>query len=114
MSRRRASAIAVADAAPLFAALGDPTRLTLVARLCSSGPLSITGLSAGAGVTRQAVSKHLQALGDAGLVRDVRRGRERIWELEPRRLALARSALERISDQWDGTISRLKTFVERS
>ena len=71
-------------------------------------------LSAGAGVTRQAVSKHLQALGTAGLVRDVRRGRERIWELEPRRLALARSSLDQIADQWELTLNRLKAFVEKS
>src|SRR5580704_15742664 len=107
MSRSRASAVAVADTAPLFAALGDPTRLKLVARLCSSGPLSTMQLSAGAGVTRQAVSKHLQALGDAGLVRDVRKGRERIWELEPRRLEIARRSLDRIADQWETTLNRL-------
>jgi DNA-binding transcriptional ArsR family regulator len=112
MSRSRGGP-ALADAAPLFAALGDPMRLKLVARLCSSGPLSTMRLSAGAGVTRQAVSKHLQALGGAGLVRDVRVGRERIWELEPRRLALARASLDRISDQWDVTIGRLKAFVEK-
>ena len=77
MSRNRsavAAAVKLAEAAPLFAALGDETRLKLVGRLCVDGPLSIARLSEGAGVTRQAVTKHLQALDDAGLVRHSRRG----------------------------------------
>src|ERR1700682_4254371 len=72
----------VSRAAPVFAALGDETRLALVARLSSEGPLSITRLTAGSAVTRQAVTKHLDVLATAGLVSDVRRGRERLWELE--------------------------------
>ena len=100
------------DAAPVFAALGDATRLRLVARLCGDGPQSIAQLSEGAGVTRQAITKHLDALAGAGLVRDSRRGRERIWELEPKRLERARRSLEQISDQWDAAIGRLKAFVE--
>ena len=101
------------ETAPLFAALGDPTRLRLVSRLCANGPLSITRLSEGAGVTRQAITKHLHALSDAGLVRDSRRGRHRIWELEPRRLELARRYLDQIADQWDVALNRLKDVVER-
>jgi DNA-binding transcriptional ArsR family regulator len=62
----------------VFAALGDESRLRLVARLCADGPLSIARLSKGAGITRQAVTKHLETLGEAGLVRHSRRGRERI------------------------------------
>lgn len=113
MSRNRSAAGAkLIEAAPVFAALGDATRLRLVARLCVDGPLSIARLSEGAGVTRQAITKHLHALADAGLVQDNRRGRERIWELEPRRLERARRCLEQISDQWDAAISRLKAFVE--
>jgi DNA-binding transcriptional ArsR family regulator len=83
-----------------------------VGRLSGGRPLSISSLSEGAGVTRQAVTKHLQALADAGLVRDTRRGRERIWELEPVRLERARRYLEQISDQWDSAIGRLRAFVE--
>jgi DNA-binding transcriptional ArsR family regulator len=113
MSRRRSGAAKLSDTAPVFAALGDPTRLRLVARLCGDGPLSISSLSEGAGVTRQAVTKHLHALAGAGLVRDTRRGRERIWELEPRRLEKARRSLEQISDQWDAAIGRLRGFVEK-
>ena len=113
MSRgRSAAAERLAESAPVFAALGDATRLSLVARLSVEGPLSIVRLSDGAGVTRQAVTKHLDALAEAGLVRDSRRGRERIWELEPGRLVRARVSLDQISDQWDATIGRLKTFVE--
>ena len=97
----------------MFAALGDETRLALVARLSSEGPLSITRLTAGSAVTRQAITKHLHALSDAGLVRDRRRGRERIWELEPRRLEMAHRCLDQISEQWDAAIGRLKVFVEK-
>lgn len=113
MSRSRSAAAKVTDAAPVFAALGDATRLRLVARLSGDGPLSIVSLSEGAGVTRQAVTKHLLTLADAGLVRDSRRGRERIWELEPRRLERARRSLDEISAQWDAAIGRLKAFVEK-
>jgi DNA-binding transcriptional ArsR family regulator len=97
---RRVIVFSMRSAAPVFAALGDATRLALVARLCLDGPLSIVRLSDGAGVTRQAVTKHLHALADAGLVRHSRSGRERIWELEPRRLEKARRCLDRISDRW--------------
>jgi len=96
----------------MFAALGDATRLRLVARLCTDGPLSIARLSEGTGVTRQAITKHLHAMGDAGLVRNIRRGRERIWELEPKRLEKARRCLDQIADDWDAVIGRLKAFVE--
>lgn len=102
----------LAKAAPVFAALGDPTRLRVVARLCVDGPLSITHLSEGAKVTRQAITKHLQTLSDAGLVRDRRHGRERIWELEPRRLEMAHNCPDQISERWDAAIGRLKAFVE--
>ena len=100
------------EAAPVFAALGDATRLAVVARLCTDGPLSISRLSESVAVSRQAVTKHLETLAHAGLVRDARHGRERIWELEPRRLEIARRELDRISAQWDAAIGRLKAFVE--
>jgi DNA-binding transcriptional ArsR family regulator len=112
MSRGRSVGAALAEAAPVFAALGDETRLRIVARLCADGPQSIMRLSDGASVTRQAITKHLEALADAGLVRDARRGRERIWELETRRLGEARRCLDLISKQWDDRLERLKTLVE--
>jgi DNA-binding transcriptional ArsR family regulator len=111
----RASAAAgppVRDAAPLFAALGDETRLRLLIRLSSGGPGSITQLSAKSAVTRQAITKHLRVLADAGLVRSSRRGRERVWDLEPKRLDDAHAYLERISKQWDDALGRLRQFVE--
>ena len=103
----------VRDAAPLFAALGDETRLRLIARLSSGGPLSIARLSTKARVSRQAITKHLEVLADARLVRSSWQGRERIWELEPKRLDDAHRVLERISRQWDDALGRLKAFVER-
>jgi DNA-binding transcriptional ArsR family regulator len=102
----------LADAAPVFAALGDPTRLAVVLRLCADGPQSIAQLSDGADVTRQAITKHLVALAGAGLVRDSKHGRERIFELEPKRLAAARTWIDQISLDWDLAIERLRRFVE--
>lgn len=103
---------AFAEAAPLFAALGDETRLRIVARLCRSGPASISRLTEHAAVSRQAVTKHLLALEEAGLVRSGRAGRERIWALQTRRLEQVRRHLDQISAQWDGTVERLRAFVE--
>ena len=102
----------VRDAAPLFAALGDETRLRLIVRLSSGGPGSITQLSAKSNVTRQAITKHLRVLSDVGLVRSTRRGREQIWDLEPKRLTDAHEYLDRISQQWDDALDRLRRFVE--
>ncbi len=99
--------------AVVFAALGDETRLAILARLSTEGPLSIKRLTADAEMTRQAVTKHLEVLAEAGVVRDAKKGRERLWELEPARLADARERLDRISAQWDGAIGRLRDFVER-
>jgi DNA-binding transcriptional ArsR family regulator len=101
------------QAAPLFAALGDETRLSLVARLSSGGPGSITRLAEGSDVSRQAITKHLEVLSSAGLVRGRRRGRERIWELEPERLDDVHDYLELISKQWDDALGRLKVFLEK-
>lgn len=113
MSRPNAAAgPPVRDAAPLFAALGDETRLRLILRLSSGGPGSITQLSAKSAVSRQAITKHLRVLADAGLVRSTRRGREQVWDLEPGRLADAHEYLDRISEQWDRALARLKSFVE--
>jgi DNA-binding transcriptional ArsR family regulator len=96
----------------MFAALGDETRLALIGRLSAHGPLSITRLTDGSAVTRQAVTKHLAVLASAGFVRDTRRGRERIWELEPQQVEIARRYLDQVSRRWDDALNRLKTFVE--
>jgi len=98
--------------ASVFAALGDETRLRLLVRLCDGGSMSISRLTAGTKVTRQAISKHLRVMEGAGLVRSSRRGRERLWQLERRRLADARHYLDLISKEWDEALGRLKKFVE--
>lgn len=107
MSKRADSA-----AVDVFAALGEPTRLRLVSRLCDEGPQSIARLSDGEGVTRQAITKHLRVLKEAGLVRDVERGRERIYQLEPKNLDVARKFLAHVSDRWDRALERLRAQVE--
>jgi DNA-binding transcriptional ArsR family regulator len=99
-------------AAPVFAALGDPMRLQIIARLCGDGPLSTVQLREGAAISRQGITKHLQALERAGLVRSGRLGRERVWELEAKRLAEIRRHLEQISSQWDEALARLRMLVE--
>jgi DNA-binding transcriptional ArsR family regulator len=114
MSRAEAVPAARArDAAPLFAALGDETRLSLLLRLSSGGPRSIAALSEKADVSRQAITKHLEVLSEAGLVKSERVGRERVWELQPKRLSDAHAVLDGISRQWDDALERLKAFVER-
>lgn len=97
----------------MFAALGDPQRMVLVSRLCREGPLSITHLTEGTSITRQAVTKHLRVLEAAGLARSEKAGRETVWALDRRPLSKARDHLDRISRQWDEAIERLRAFVEK-
>jgi DNA-binding transcriptional ArsR family regulator len=111
-TRRESSARTLRRNAPVFAALGDETRLTLLTRLGTGTQLSIARLTQGSRLTRQAITKHLRVLQHAGLVRALHRGRESLFELVPRPLAEARQALDMISRQWDGTLARLKAFVE--
>jgi DNA-binding transcriptional ArsR family regulator len=96
----------------LFAALGDETRLRLVSRLCDDGPMSITRLTASSQITRQAITKHLRVMEQAGLVRSTRRGRESVWQLQQQRLEDARRYLTLIAKQWDNALARLRKFVE--
>jgi len=107
------TALAVKHSAPVFAALGDPTRLRLVARLAHGEALSISQLTDGERVTRQAITKHLEVLADAGLVTDRKRGRERLYVLEAAPLDDARRYLDQVSAQWDKAIARLRALVER-
>lgn len=100
------------SAAPVFAALGDETRLAIVARLCRGGPQSIVQLTEDAKVTRQAVSKHLVVLEHAGVVRSARDGREKLWSVRATRLAEAQRWLDQISRDWDSAIERLRILVE--
>lgn len=100
------------DLAPVFFALGDRTRLRLIAALCAGGAFSISQLTANTQITRQAVTKHLQVLAGAGLVKDVKVGRERLWQFEPAQLEEARRTLDVIGRQWDQALARLKAAVE--
>jgi len=100
------------SSAPVFAALGDETRLRLIAVLCVSGAVSIAQLTSGTDISRQAVTKHLLVLAQAGLVRDFRAGRERLWEFEPAKLDAARYSLDVIARQWDHALNKLKMAVE--
>jgi DNA-binding transcriptional ArsR family regulator len=111
--KAHAKAATLRKSAPVFAALGDPTRLRLLGALCAGGAMSITQLTAGSAITRQAVTRHLDILAGAGLVSDVRQGRERLWQFEPTRLHEARRSLEAIGQQWDQALQRLRTAVER-
>lgn len=112
MSRARANAAKFSAAAPVFTALGDETRLRIVGRLSREGPLSISRLTDGTRISRQAITKHLRVLADAGLIRDTRNGRERIWQIRGRRLDEVRRYLGEISAQWDEALARLQTLVE--
>jgi DNA-binding transcriptional ArsR family regulator len=101
-----------AKTAPVFAALGDETRLHIVARLCREGPLPTVRLTDGSNISRQAIAKHLNALSKAGLVRSERTGRERMWKLEVNQFAQAGRYLEQISREWDEALGRLRALVE--
>jgi DNA-binding transcriptional ArsR family regulator len=105
--------------APVFAALGDETRLALVARLCGGESYSITELaeycatrSGGTRLTRQAVTKHLRVLEGAGIVRCTRRGRESVFAFEPEPVEEMREVLDFMSRRWDEALGRLKRLVE--
>jgi DNA-binding transcriptional ArsR family regulator len=117
MSARQRSArfrrAPLAQSAPIFAALGDETRLRLVTRLGSEGPLSISRLTHGTELTRQAVTKHLRVLAGAGVARGVRQGREQLWQLDPVSLDEARRSLDLIAERWDEVLARMKEALEK-
>ena len=113
MSDKRPSKLAALKTrATVFAALGDETRLTVLAKLLSGEPQSIARLTEGTQLTRQAVTKHLHVLESAGVVRSTRAGREALYELQPRPIEDARAYLDCIAQQWDDALARLKAFVE--
>ena len=98
--------------APIFAALGDETRLSIVAKLSSGEPHSIARLTEGTRLTRQAVTKHLRVLEDAQLVHSVRSGRENLYKLDPEPIREVGEYAELVSAHWDSALARLKAFVE--
>jgi DNA-binding transcriptional ArsR family regulator len=99
-------------AASVFAALGDETRMSLVGKLSSGPPQSISRLARGSRLTRQAITKHLRVLEGAGVARSVRVGRESLFALRPEPLKEVQSYLERVSNQWEHALARLKSYVE--
>jgi DNA-binding transcriptional ArsR family regulator len=99
--------------ARVFAALGDKTRLALVARLCSGEPASISQLADNSKLTRQAITKHLGVLERAGIVRSAHSGRERLFRFDPEPVNELQQYLTSVSKQWDQTLARLKSHVER-
>jgi DNA-binding transcriptional ArsR family regulator len=108
----RSTNTAIANRARVFAALGDETRLQLVTKLSGGEPSSISHLTGGSKLTRQAISKHLGVLRRAGIVRSKRAGRERQFELDPRPIAGLRDYIDQVSAQWNQALARLKAFVE--
>jgi DNA-binding transcriptional ArsR family regulator len=96
----------------VFAALGDATRLSLVARLCKGQPRSISQLTERTKLTRQAITKHLRVLESAGIVHSVHAGRESLFEFDLEAIAEVREYLGFVSEQWDQALSRLRSFVE--
>jgi DNA-binding transcriptional ArsR family regulator len=112
MSRAEAHRTPASGPAPVFAALGDATRLRLVTRLSDGRARSIAQLTEGLGQTRQGITKHLRVLEEAGLVSSIRVGRESQFAFVPEPVARARTYLDTVSTQWDDALSRLKRFVE--
>ena len=111
MPKRRIE-LGLAEAALLFAALGDETRLALLRRLSEGGPASISALSESFQVSRQAITKHLQFLASAAIIDGKRSGREHVWALNPARLAEAQRCLDLIARNWDDALGRLKAHLE--
>lgn len=105
MQQRRASA-------PVFAALGDGTRLWLLAKLSRGERFSISQLTEGSKLTRQAITKHLRVLERVEVVRSIRSGRESLFQFNPAPIAEMKQYLDQVSTQWDEALGRLKSFVE--
>jgi DNA-binding transcriptional ArsR family regulator len=98
--------------APVFAALGDETRLSLASKLSNGRAHSISQLTKGSRLTRQAITKHLHVLEQAGIVHGVRRGRESLFQFNPEPIEAVKQYLDLMSEQWDQALSRLKSLVE--
>ena len=112
MSRRASAAARKAPPAPIFAALGDETRLALIEKLSDGAPCSIAQLTQGTDLTRQAVTKHLRVLEGVNIVRGVRSGRETLFQLDLAPIRAVRDYADVVSAQWDQALARLKAFVE--
>jgi DNA-binding transcriptional ArsR family regulator len=98
--------------AHVFAALGDETRLLLLARLSDGRRISISHLARGFRLSRQAITKHLHVLEGAGLVHAARHGRESLFEFRPKPIEQIKEYLDLVSRHWDQALARLKSIVE--
>src|SRR5215813_10387293 len=114
MSQRRRSSLAARGRAhaSVFAALGDETRLALVVKLSGGQPSSISQLTKGSKLTRQAITKHLRVLESVGIVHSVHAGRESLFELDPTPIEEMGEYLDLVSEQWNHALARLKSFIE--
>ena len=112
MLQKQRSSLATRQNAPVFAALGDETRLALVAKLSGGRPCSISQLTKGSKLTRQAITKHLRVLEGVGIVHSFHSGRESLFKFDPTPIEAMREYLEFVSEQWDQALVRLKSFVE--
>ena len=114
LQKQRSSGLAARGRAyaPVFAALGDETRLALVAKLCGGQRRSISQLTKGSKLTRQAITKHLRVLERVGIVHSVPAGRESLFQFDPARIEEMRKYLDFVSEQWDQALGRLKSFIE--
>src|SRR5690349_20061294 len=109
MSQKRRSRTAALrrSQAPVFSALGDETRLALLGKLCTGKPHSITQLTAGSKLTRQAITRHLRVLERVGIIHGVRSGRESLFEFDPQPIKDITAYLDQVSRQWDESLARL-------
>jgi DNA-binding transcriptional ArsR family regulator len=105
VQQRRASA-------PMFAALGDGTRLWLLAKLSGGERFSISQLTEGSKLSRQAITKHLRVLERVHVVHSIRSGRENLFQFNPAPITEMKQYLNEVSAQWDEALARLKSFVE--
>ena len=114
MLQKQRSSLAARERAhaPVFAALGDETRLALVAKLSGGQPYSISQLTKGFKLTRQAITKHLRVLESVGIVHSVHAGRESLFGFDPTPIEEMREYLDFVSEQWDHALARLKSFIE--
>jgi DNA-binding transcriptional ArsR family regulator len=113
LQKQRSSAATKGRAhAPVFAALGDETRLALVAKLSGGQPCSISQLTKGSRLSRQAITKHLRVLESVGIVHNVHAGRESLFEFDPTPIKEMREYLDFVSEQWEQALARLKSFIE--
>src|SRR6202048_5115606 len=113
LNKQHSPSDALKTRASVFAALGDETRLSVLATLCNGRRQPVSRLTPDTNLSRQAITTHLRVLAKAGVVRSVRIGRESLFELEPRPIEEVRNYLDQVSKQWDDALARLKSHVAK-